>query len=445
MRKITGIALLMLVGFSSFAQQAQHVVLITIDGFRPEFYTDPSWGMVNLRMMKEQGAYADGVNSVFPTVTYPNHTSLITGVTPAKHGVYYNAPFEPKGASGIWYFNYDSIRVPTLYDVVRRAGKKSANVIWPVTVGAPVDYNIPDVWTPGKKDRRDIMVNWCTPAGLWQEVQENATGKLGARDFTMEGEEMIFDENVARMSAYLITTYKPAFTTLHLACTDHYEHEQGRDGLLVRRAIAGADRALGTIIEALKRAGMYENTAVIVTGDHGFVDISKTFSPNILLAKNGLLNNASSGNWKAQFLASGGAAFLHLKDEKDVATANKVLAILKSLPAAEQQLFKIISHAQLETAGANPHAAFALAAAPGVTIGGAATGELVKAAKGGTHGYYPDFKEIQTGFVAFGAGINKGGHVKEMSVTDVAPVVAMLLGVSLEHTDGKVPVGVLGK
>jgi hypothetical protein len=445
MKKLTGIALLLTMGLSSFAQKASHVVLITIDGFRPEFYTDASWGMVNLRMMKEKGAYADGVNSVFPTVTYPNHTSLITGVTPAKHGIYYNTPFEPAGATGIWYFYYDSIKSPTLFDAVHKAGKTSANVIWPVSVGAPIDYNIPDVWATGKKDRRDLMAKLSTPAGLWQEVQDNATGKLGAKDFTMEEEEMILDENVARMSGYLITTYKPALTTLHLACTDHYEHEQGRDGLLVRKAVAGADRALGTIIEALKRAGIYDNTTIIVTGDHGFVDINKTFSPNILLAKNGLLNNAATGDWKAQFHSSGGASFLHLKDEKDIATKNKVLAILKALPAAQQQLFKIIDRPKLDAVGANPHAALALAAAPGVTIGGATTGELVKAAKGGTHGYFPDFREIQTGFVAFGAGINNGGHVKEMNVTDVAPVVAQLLGLSLENTDGKVPAGVLAK
>lgn len=445
MKKLTGIAALLLIGLSSFSQKAAHVVLITIDGFRPDFYTDPSWGMVNLRMMKEKGVYADGVNSVFPTVTYPNHTSLITGVTPARHGIYYNTPFEPKGATGIWYFYYDSIKSPTLFDAVHKAGKTSANVIWPVTVGAPIDYNIPDVWPIGKKDRRAIMAELTTPVSLWQQVQENATGKLGLKDFTMEDGEMILDENVARMSAYLITTYKPTFTTLHLACADHYEHEEGRDGFLVRKAVAGADRALGTIIEALKRAGIYDSTTIIVTGDHGFVNISKTFSPNILLAKNGLLNNAASGDWKAQFHSSGGAAFLHLKDEKDMATRNKVLAILKSLPADQQQLFKVTDRKQLDEVGADPHAAFALAASPGVTIGGAVTGELVKAAKGGTHGYFPDFKEIQTGFVAFGAGIANGGHVKEMSVTDVAPVVAQLLGLSLEKTDGKVPAGVLAK
>ncbi|MFY0253836.1 alkaline phosphatase family protein [Chitinophaga sp. 30R24] len=444
MKKLTGIALLLMLGLTAMAQRTTHVVLITIDGFRPDFYTDPSWGMVNLRMMKEHGAYADGVNSVFPTVTYPNHTSLITGVAPAKHGIYYNTPFEPAGATGLWYFYYDSIKTPTLYDAVHKAGKTSANVIWPVTVGAPINYNIPDIWPIGKKDRRELMPSVSTPSSLWEEVQANATGKLGPLDFTMEDGEMIMDENVARMSAYLITTYKPTFTTLHLACTDHYEHEEGRDGFLVRKAVAGADRAIGTILEALKRAGIYDSTAVIITGDHGFVDIHRTFCPNVLLAQNGLLNNIKAGDWKAQFLASGGSAFLFLKDNKDVATRNKVISLLKALPADQQQLFQLADRQQLDAVGADPHAALALAAAKGVTISGTDKGELVKAAKGGTHGYFPNFKEIQTGFVAFGAGINSGTHIQEMNVIDVAPLIAQLLGLSLT-ADGHAPAGVIMK
>lgn len=440
MKRLFGIASLLMIGFAAAAQQSAHVVLITIDGFRPDFYTDPSWGMVNLRMMKEKGAYADGVNSVFPSVTYPNHTSLITGVTPAKHGVYYNAPFEPHGASGYWYFSYDSIKSPTLYDAVHKAGKTSANVIWPVTVGAPIDYNVPDVWPVGKdKDRRQATADNCHPATLWQELQTNATGKLGPSDFSMEDGELIMDENIARMSAYMITTYKPALTTLHLACTDHYEHEQGRDGLLVRKAVAGADRAIGTILEALKRAGINDSTTIIVTGDHGFVNIDKAFSPNVLLIKNGLLTDIKSGNWKAQFHSSAGSAFLHLKDANDKQTLAKVVALLKALPADQQKLFRIIDRKQLDAVGADPHAALALAAQNGVTMSGSREGELVKPAKGGTHGHFPDFKEIQTGFVAYGAGISAGGHVKEMSVTDVAPLIARLLGLPFTTATGKAP------
>ncbi|RFS20146.1 alkaline phosphatase family protein [Chitinophaga silvatica] len=432
------------VSLSVSAQQAKYVVLITIDGFRPDFYMEQGWGTPNLKMMKDSGAAAEGVYGVFPTVTYPNHTSIITGTKPAKHGVYYNAPFEPTGASGKWYWDYKSIQVPTLYTAVKAAGKTSANVIWPVTVNAPIDYNIPDIWPVGKgNDRLDATAAVTYPASLWQEIQEKATGKLSPDDFSMVREEMIMDENVARMGAYMITRYKPTFTTLHLACTDHYEHMQGRDGYLVRKAITGADRAIGTILDALVRAGIKDSTTVIITGDHGFVDINTAFAPNVLLAKAGLMNNVGKGDWKAQFHSAGGAAFLHLKDPKDQTTLKAVEQLLANLPAEQKKLFKIVSKKQLDEAGADPNAALALAATPGTTISGSANGEVVKPAKGGTHGFYPDFKEIQTGFIAYGAGIIKKSTIKEMQLIDVAPIIATLLSLDFKTAEGKVPAGIL--
>src|SRR3954466_3675982 len=93
-----------------FAQGVEHVVLITIDGFRPDFYMDPSWDAVNIRKLMADGARAaQGVNSVFPSMTYPSHTTIVTGVQPAKHGVYFNKMFEPNGPTGKMYWNDTSI------------------------------------------------------------------------------------------------------------------------------------------------------------------------------------------------------------------------------------------------------------------------------------------------------------------------------------------------
>src|ERR1700712_333889 len=100
--------------FSSQAQQTQpapsgqkdrHVVLITVDGFRPDFYLDPSWNTPNLQQLKKDGVFADGVNSVFPSMTYPSHTTIVTGVHPAQHGIYFNNMFEPNGPTGKMYWN----------------------------------------------------------------------------------------------------------------------------------------------------------------------------------------------------------------------------------------------------------------------------------------------------------------------------------------------------
>ncbi len=205
---------------------------------------------------------------------------------------------------------------------------------------------------------------------------------MEAADFNMVKEELVMDENVARMGAYMLKTYKPAFTALHLACTDHYEHEQGRDGYLVRKAVAGADRGIGTILEALVRAGMQDSTVVIVTGDHGFVDIKTSFQPNVVLVQAGIIKDIKKDDWKAQFHSAGGSAFLHLKDKGDVQTLNQVRQLLNSLPQEQKQLFKIIERKQLDEIGADPNAAFAITGMNNTTIGGGLTGGVVKTAKG---------------------------------------------------------------
>jgi hypothetical protein len=162
-----------------------------------------------------------------------------------------------------------------------------------------------------------------------------------------------------------------------------------------------------------------------------------------LLAEAGLITDIDSGNWKARFHSAAGSAFLHLKDKNDIQSLEKVKEILTHLPAEQKKLFRIIERKQLDAIGADPNAALALAATPGVTIGGGVKGAVVKAAKGGTHGFYPDFHEIQTGFVAYGPGIAKGNTVKEMDLTDVAPLIAKLLGLSFNTADGHIPAGVL--
>lgn len=428
--------------------QDRHVIVISVDGFRPEFYKDPSWGMVNLRQVMGEGAHADGVRGVFPTVTYPSHTTILTGVKPLKHGIYYNTPVEATGITGRWYWEHDSIKVPTIWTAAKKAGLSTACVSWPVTVGAPITYNIPETWDlpareGGAMDRIAATARQANPAGLFEEVQQYATGKLDASDFTLD--YLSGDENLARIAAYLVRKYKPGFLAVHIANVDHFEHEQGRDGDKVRAAVASADRAIKTIIEATEKAGIRENTTFLVVGDHGFVDIHTQLAPNVLLAKAGLIDPENRKDWKAYFHASGGSTFLHLRDNKDKQTLEKVKALLAAMPAAQQSLFRVVDRAALDIVGADPNAALALAPVQGVTFSPALEGDILKAAHGGTHGYYPDFKEIQTGFVAFGKGIRKGVTLPVMGLEDIAPLIARLLNIDFPSADGILYPGLLAK
>jgi len=431
---------------STLIAQESHVILISIDGLRPEFYKDPSWNMVHLRQAMESGSYAEGVEGVFPTVTYPSHTTMISGVKPLKHGVYYNTPSEPLGVTGNWLWKYENIKVPTLFSVAKEKGLKTASVFWPVSVGGPATYNIPEYWyLPTEKGKDRVMSKAlqenANPPGLYEELEQNATGKLQEIDFN--GDYIGIDENLARMSCYLIRQYKPALLAVHLVTVDHFEHEQGRDGDKVRAAIAGVDRAIKSIQEAVQKAGIADKTTFIVTGDHGFVDIHANLAPNVLLAKAGLYDPQKPENWKAYFHSAGGSTFLQLKDKNDKQTKEKVLQLLNSLPPQQQKTFTIKTREEMDAVGADGSATFALAAKQGYAFTGAASGEFLRAGKGGNHGFYPDFKEIQTGFVIFGYGIKKGVVIPQMGLVDIAPLISKLLNLNMPAGDGVLLEGLL--
>lgn len=438
-------ALFLAVGVSQTIAQdrpSKHVVLISIDGFRPDFYLDPSWPAPNLQQMASEGARAEGVTGVFPSVTYPSHTTIVTGRTPAAHGIYYNAPFEEGGQTGRWYWESEKIKVPTLWDAVRKEGMKSASFIWPVTVGAPIDYNLPEYWSLEEGfGRIEPMRNEENPKGLLAELEEQVLGKLNLRTFN--GDYLNREDRIGEMAGYVLETYKPNLITLHLIATDHFQHEEGREGLMVRKSLAATDRAIGKIMEAAERAGILDQTTFIVTGDHGFVNIHSSISPNVWLVAAGLMENKPDrGNWKATFHTSGASAFLHLKDPKDHKTLYQVKSILNQLPENYKKLFRVVEKEELAQIGADPNAALALAPIRGVSFSASTQGAVLKLAKGGTHGFFPDFDEIETGFIAWGAGIKSNVEIQEMSLVDVAAVVDYLLNLKMDLPESNLYPGI---
>lgn len=93
--------------------------------------------------------------------------------------------------------------------------------------------------------------------------------------------------------------------------------------------------------------------------------------------------------------------------------------------------------------GADSNALLALAAIPGIIFSGSDKGELIGTTKGGHHGYNPNIKEMHTGFIAAGARINKGKDIDELCVTDIATLIAKLLGKEFKTVDGKLIPGII--
>ena len=416
-----------------------HVVLISIDGLRPEFYLDSQWPAPMIQQMAREGAHAKSVRGVFPSVTYPSHTTMVTGALPARHGIYYNRPFEPEGQTGRWNWEYSAISAPTLWNALRQIGLTSASISWPVSVGAPVDWNIPEVWPLATDlDPTDTVRSATTPSGLLREIEEEATGKLSR--FNFSGDYFGRDDRTSAAAAYLLEKYRPALLSIHLVATDHFQHTSGRQADMVRRALAAVDRGVGRIVEAAERSGLLARTAFIVTGDHGFVDTHTRVSPNVWLREAGLMQaQQDRGKWRATFHTSGGSAMLHLRDPGDREALSRVRALLSRLPRPTQELFRVVERAELDSIGADPKGLLALAAKPGIIFSSSPTGPVLSPAQGGQHGHFPDFPQIHTGFIGWGVGFRSGSEVPTLGLEDIAPLIAQLLDLAFSAPDGTSP------
>ena len=133
----------------ALAAHAAPVLMISIDGLKPEYITQADahdMKIPYLRTLLRDGTYAEGVVGIWPTITYPSHTTLVTGVWPDEHGITNNQEFDPlQHFGGAWNWYAAGIRVPTLWQAAHKAGLRTASVGWPVSVGATdVDYLIPE-------------------------------------------------------------------------------------------------------------------------------------------------------------------------------------------------------------------------------------------------------------------------------------------------------------
>lgn len=423
---------------TSCTQPVKHVVLISLDGSRPEFYMDTSWHAPHLQQLRKEGVYAaKGIESVFPSVTYPSHTTLITGAYPATHGIYYNTPYG--GKPGEWYWNESSIKCKTLWDAVKEAGMTSGAVFWPVSVGAPITYNFP-VRRPEKGEkgnRLTIKYPYITPKNLLKEI-EKKTGKkftpadLGTKNYAQS-------KTIATISNYIIKTYKPDLMAIHFVGIDHAEHAHGTEAPEVRAMVRVTDSLVGTVLQAIKDAGIWENTAVIITGDHGHTNIKASFAPNVYLKEHGLI---TKDGWEAKFRG----AFLYLKDKNNQALVDSVVQILENTPEYQKGYFRIWDRQTLDKKGVNPEVALALAMDEGIKARSGTSGKTFKLAKGKTrsgHGYDPAYPSMHTGFIAVGAGIAAHKNISGMGIKDVAPIIAHLLHLDFDAPDGKLFPGIV--
>ena len=434
------------------ADPGRHVVLITIDGFPAYLWRDATIPLPNLRQLAAQGVVADAMTVVNPSITWPNHTTLVTGVTPQKHGVLYNGLVTRLGPgkpirNEQWADKAKLVRVPTVYDAAFDAGLTTAEVDWvAITRPGTINWSFAEIVDPAAVLPREMVA-----AGVATEKEILAVAeKKPVVGTNVEPPKRLNaaerDELWTRAAGFVFTRHQPNLLLFHPLNTDGQHHRYGPgspEGLAALRLV---DRYVGDLLQAIDASGLREKTTVLVTTDHGFKKVGKFIYPNVALRKAGLLRAAGAtiAQCDAYVGTQGGIALVYVTDP---ARRGELLPQLKALFAGMEGVAEVLdatteAHARGMPTPAENEAMGELILYPknGYAFTGAATGDIVNGPSvnyGGTHGYAATDPELDGIFIAQGAGIRRGVKLDRVRNLDVAPTSARLLGVALPTADGR--------
>lgn len=420
------------------------VLMISIDGLRADDITradEKGLNIPTLRSLAESGVSAARVRGVLPTVTYPSHTTMITGVHPARHGITGNTTFDPEGRNaGGWMWYAEDIKVPTLWDTVKAKGGTVVSIGWPASVGKrEIDYNIPEYWRAKVEEDEKLLRAVSTP-GMPEEFAR-LTGVPFA-DVALDRDEVHRGMDAARMVwvPAIIARYKPQLTTLHIVGLDGARHKFGPDAPEAKATLETIDRGLGIMIEKARAA--QPDLVVAIVSDHGFLPTGKGLNLSKALADDRLVTLDGQGkvqSWRAFPWLTGGSASIILKDPKDKAAEARVRQVLAKLAADPANgIDQILERPDIARLGGTPDAAFWVSMKSGYSTVGGAEGSLVRDIPGrGAHGYSPENDDMLSVFLISGPGIMRK-QLDIIDMRDIAPTIGTVLNAPLPNPDGKV-------
>ena len=391
--------------------EQNRLLVISIDGLDHRWLSDRDrlgLRIPNLRKLVDEGVLADGVVGIVPTVTWPSHTTMITGVTGPEHGIFSNSP---PGKPGLrwWYARY--LKAKTLWHVAHEKGIKSGAVWWPVTVGADIDYNFPEFWgEPVVKPYEFEPVLKLSTPGLADEVNKVYPS------FLRRG---LADRQRVLAARYILEYKRPELFLLHLGELDSEQHATGAFSNNAKATLEYQDELLGPLLEALP-----EQTYVAIVSDHGFETQERIYRPKVELKQAGIV------------------ADVHVKDgvfavkPREGDEAARLFRTLVGKPgsmiAREVPVDEVLDmEPQNEGWSAFFETTF------GVAPSGEETGPVVGPGDGrGHHGLWPTREDYRAAFLLWGPGI-RTGEIPEISMLDLGPTFADILGLKLPRTQGE--------
>jgi predicted AlkP superfamily pyrophosphatase or phosphodiesterase len=409
------------------------VVVISLDGFPAYALEDPRLPIPTLRKLAREGAAATSMQPVNPTVTWPNHTAIVTGVDASEHQVLFNGLLtRPRGGSKPsiepWRDQDLLVHSPTIYDLAHDAGLTTAQVDWVAIYGAKtITWQFPEIPNPDGAIERELI----------------AAGTVTADQLrTFEDSSQVWQDQIWTAAAVdILEKHHPNLLLFHLLTLDDTNHEYGPMSPASFTAMAYLDDKVKQILDTLERTGLSKNATVMVVSDHGFRAIKYKIHANVLLREKGLVNEgpgAPTGD--AWVVPDGGIAMVYttnadrkavlLPELRRIFTGRKGVdrvygvedfpSLGLPIPSVSDQAPDLVITAQSD---------YSFSGDPGEEF-------VTPVATGGTHGFLNTDPKMQAIFIAWGDGIPKGVRLGSISNLDVAPTIAALLGFKMRQAKG---------
>ena len=419
--------------------KSKYMVVISFDAVSSED-VEILKNLPNFKNLIENGSWIKNVESVYPTLTYPAHATIVTGKYPNNHRIIDNTIFKVGDFNPSWYWYRNKIKGDTLYDLASKKGLTTCSLLWPVTGKANITYNMPEIF-PVKPIHNQLFMS-ATAGSL--KFQLDINKRFG--NIRKGIEQPYLDDFVLEAAKYTIKKYTPNLMFIHFTDVDTNRHNYGYRNEVIDAALLRHDRRLGEIVEALKDRGIYNECSIVALGDHSHLDVYKVIKLNELFRRDGLIKVNNKGkvlDYKCICKSLDGSCYIYLKNTNDKETIEKIKDIVKDLP-----IDFILEGDEIKEVGGDENASLMIEAKRDYYFADDMYGEVIEEVKDeevgvkphrykATHGYSPKKENYTTFFIGSGRGFKKGKVIDRGSLINHGPTLGKILGVEFKDIDGE--------
>lgn len=427
----------------------KRLIVLSIDSLQSNDL-DFLFSLPNFSKIKNKMSVVKNLEEIYPTLTYPIHTTILTGVTPDKHGIYHNQKFLIKNndkdwnnIGSEWYWYKENIKVPTIIDYIAEANKTFATICWPVTAGDKRGINVPEIWPEDKLNTSSKeLFEKASSDNVFKKYFDSYISKF---KWNNNDDLVRFTPEIA---LDILKNDKPEILFCHIIWLDSIRHLYGTKGIEVTDCLRQLDCLFGRFIEITKDNSLYEDTNFVILGDHGQIDIKHIFNLNVLFVNNNLIEldeNNKPKDYIAYSFSAGFSTQIFLKNPENENDLKKVYEILNKLkneyPEYIEKIYTKDEAEKLENLSGD--FSFIIEGSLGTYFGSKYSGKIIinKGDKeyyiySATHGHSVS-KGPKPPLIAFGPSIKENVVIENAKILDVCPTLANLCNVKMDNLMGK--------